>query len=65
MAIDSMWTIVVVAGVFLLSGFLFLGFFRRVRRFGAMPNVDQNVQRRVDEDVSMIRRLHGENTPWI
>jgi hypothetical protein len=54
-----------VAGVFLLLGILYLAFARRVRRFGNLPNVDQNVQQHVDEDVSMLRRMHGESTPWI
>jgi hypothetical protein len=48
-----------------LLGFLYLGFARRVRRLGDLPQVDQNAQQRVDEDVSMWRRMQGQNTPWI
>ncbi len=62
---DTVWTIVSLIGAGLLLGFLYLGFARRVRSLGDLPQVDQNVQRRVDEDVSMWRRMQGQNTPWI
>jgi hypothetical protein len=62
---DTVWTIAIVAGAGVLLGFLYLGFARRVRRLGDLPQVDQNVQQRVDEDVSMWRRMQRQNTPWI
>ena len=62
---DTVSTIAILVGASLLLGFLVLAFARRVRGLGDLPQVDQNVQRRVDEDVSMWRRMQGQNTPWI
>ena len=62
---DTVWIIAVAVGAPILLGFLLLGFARRMRGLGDLPQVDQNVQRRVDQDVSMWRRMQGQNTPWI